>query len=548
MLHQARPPKSIGLTPQIQEVRKRLLVYRRWSYLRYVHLREGFLLTKGVRSVLAIGCGRGLAELALALEFPDIQFHLTDIDSEATPNYQRAQELVDVWKVPNVTFGVHDIVQPLPERYDLITSVEVLEHILEDELAAKNMLNGARHYVFALVPFADRGSNEREDLRARVWSNNEHWRVGYDESRLRALFPGRATIRGCYWECGGAVLRDQLHSSSDEEILGAIKEFIDQSLTDVRMGVPAKLPEAQGIWILAEKARAPRSLLDRVGRGPVGGSRLTYSSSAGRRLLHPRRGATGVKLSRQPPLPPPALRQGGEHFLDDNAFRRSAQSDARRLVREAGLRPWSSVVDLGCGPGRLAIGLLSSFWFHGSYLGVEVQRRHVEWCSDHLTSRFPGFKFAHVDALNERYNPQGSNERRLPISDGSCDVFYAFSVFTHMRGVEVEAYLHEVRRVLAPKGRALFTSFVEQDVPDEAENPAGYGPLMWRTPLHCVRFSLERMLAMVEDAGLIVDQWHHRSDADGQSAFIIKLKDSRPHSMKGGSLCRLRAIAGQSRP
>jgi hypothetical protein len=46
-----------------------------------------------------------------------------------------------------------------PARYDLVTSVEALEHIDEDAVAAAEMLTAAAKYVFALVPFADKAAN-----------------------------------------------------------------------------------------------------------------------------------------------------------------------------------------------------------------------------------------------------------------------------------------------------------------------------------------------------------------------------------------------------
>src|SRR4029453_16490620 len=93
-------------------VRLELLRGKTWRYLRYLHLREGLLAAQDCRSVLSIGCGRGLAELALAIEFPQVSFHLTDIEGEKTPHYGAAQNHVRRWKLGNVTFGVCDILQP----------------------------------------------------------------------------------------------------------------------------------------------------------------------------------------------------------------------------------------------------------------------------------------------------------------------------------------------------------------------------------------------------------------------------------------------------
>ena len=58
-------------------------------------------------------------------------------------------------------------------------------------------------------------------------------------------------------------------------------------------------------------------------------------------------------------LPPRELRLGGPSFADDDRFLKTAQDETRRLVTSLGLTSGSRVLDVGCGVGRLAIGILS---------------------------------------------------------------------------------------------------------------------------------------------------------------------------------------------
>lgn len=205
--------------------------------------------------------------------------------------------------------------------------------------------------------------------------------------------------------------------------------------------------------------------------------------------------------------------------MDDRDFIRSAIEDAERL-RSVGLRAESRVLDFGCGCGRLAFGLMH-IGFEGSYLGLEVQARHTEWCSQNISSHIPAYEFELLDAKNERYNPGGSGVVGLPVDDESIDVFYAYSVFSHMRGYEVAHYLKEISRVLAPAGRAFLTVFCDSGVPDETENPSWWGPMVWRGALHCVLYSVEWLEQKVGLADLVFDDFRKSSDVDGQTALVL---------------------------
>ncbi|HYJ78008.1 MAG TPA: hypothetical protein VEW03_00200, partial [Longimicrobiaceae bacterium] len=56
-------------------------------------------------------------------------------------------------------------------------------------------------------------------------------------------------------------------------------------------------------------------------------------------------------------LPPPERRWCGPEFRDDAFFLRSAEAEARRLVERLGCGPRTRLLEVGCGYGRLPIGL-----------------------------------------------------------------------------------------------------------------------------------------------------------------------------------------------
>jgi glycosyltransferase involved in cell wall biosynthesis/SAM-dependent methyltransferase len=237
----------------LDEIKLRLLLRRKWAYLRYLHQRQAFLLTKDVETVLSIGCGLGLAELALALEFPDVQFHLTDFD---TTRLTMAQQIVKQWSLPNVTFGRFDALSTPKNRYDLVASVEVLEHIQDDLLAIDNMCLSSKKYVFALVPFAPPHIKADTKLQEYAWRKFEHYRYGYSADDLDCIFTDLGQevmcIQGCYWQDAGFQLRQNNAKLTDDEIRSQFPHLIQFADKDLYPGVPDSLAQASGIWTLVK--------------------------------------------------------------------------------------------------------------------------------------------------------------------------------------------------------------------------------------------------------------------------------------------------------
>ncbi|MGP0565576.1 MULTISPECIES: methyltransferase domain-containing protein [unclassified Nitrospina] len=224
-----------------------LLKERTWRYLRYLHLREGFQQAKGVKSVLAVGAGKGYAELGLALEFPHIHIHVTDIDGE---RLRYAQQMAKKWNVPNISFDQLNIMDKTDLTADLVTSIEMLEHIEEDRYAAERMKSLSKKFVFCLVPFADNYTNNNPSKRKRAWENCGHFRPGYDADDLNLFFELPIETRGCYWSDAGAIFRKTLNELETDEIADKAQQLFNQAQSDIRSTIPTASAEAQGIWTL----------------------------------------------------------------------------------------------------------------------------------------------------------------------------------------------------------------------------------------------------------------------------------------------------------
>ena len=192
----------------------------------------------------------------------------------------------------------------------------------------------------------------------------------------------------------------------------------------------------------------------------------------------------------------------------------------KRLVDLCGLGVDSALLDWGCGAGRLAVGVREHFGRVRDYHGVDVQPELITWAGMNLAA--PGYRFTCVDVSNERYNPGGAPNRTLACEPGLVDVFYAYSVFSHMNDEDTAGYLDLICQALRPRGKALVTCFVEEQVPNWEENPTGYGPLDWKGRLHCTRFSRLHFESLVNSAGLAVDQFEYGRETDGQSLYVLR--------------------------
>ena len=127
------------------------------------------------------------------------------------------------------------------------------------------------------------------------------------------------------------------------------------------------------------------------------------------------------------------------------------------------LSPDAHVLDVGCGSGRVALGLARYLSRRGRYAGFDVRREAIDWCRTYITPRYPRFEFRQIDVLNHAYAPQGrapAAEFQFPYPDAAFDFAILTSVFTHMRPEDIRRYLAELHRVLRPGGQAFVTWFI----------------------------------------------------------------------------------------
>ena len=134
------------------------------------------------------------------------------------------------------------------------------------------------------------------------------------------------------------------------------------------------------------------------------------------------------------------------------------------------LHKGARLLDVGCGCGRIARWLVDDPL--DSYLGFDRHRGMIDWCRQNFAPIAPHFEFLHFDLKSAYTDLDGESgdidpeSFRFPFENGSFDSVVLVSVFTHMPLPEIEAYLGNLRRLLASGGRVLLSVFFSEREPE----------------------------------------------------------------------------------
>jgi len=141
------------------------------------------------------------------------------------------------------------------------------------------------------------------------------------------------------------------------------------------------------------------------------------------------------------------------------------------FIRYGRLSPFGTILDIGCGAGRMAKPLSLYLNEAGSYYGFDPVSTSVDFCRK--TIHHPRFSFQHINLFHPLYNPNGtvrSESYEFPYPDNFFDVAFAASVFTHIDVESTQNYFRQIERVLRPGGTAILSFFA---IPQESAVPMG---------------------------------------------------------------------------
>lgn len=132
------------------------------------------------------------------------------------------------------------------------------------------------------------------------------------------------------------------------------------------------------------------------------------------------------------------------------------------------------------------------------YVGIDVHAAAITWLQANLNDG--RFRFAHLNARNGFYNPDGSSgpDNLVRLGLPPCDAACMFSVITHQKPEEARLTFTQLRRVLRHDAKLYFTAFIDEAIDH-------YGEAVPETPGLQSTYGPDTLIAIVESEGWHVD-------------------------------------------
>jgi len=156
------------------------------------------------------------------------------------------------------------------------------------------------------------------------------------------------------------------------------------------------------------------------------------------------------------PIPPQALMRATTGVAGEREFTHHGATLWRALSAASPipLAQYDSVLDFGCGCGRLARMFKG---FPGRLAGCDIDPRVVAWCREALD---------YMDVHRSGVAPP------LPFGDGEFAAIVSISIFTHLTEATQDAFLAELARVARPDAHLFLTTHGERAMARALTEPA----------------------------------------------------------------------------
>lgn len=160
------------------------------------------------------------------------------------------------------------------------------------------------------------------------------------------------------------------------------------------------------------------------------------------------------------------------------------------IEKYAPLRLGDSILDVGCGCGRIAAALTQCADRTSRYTGIDIVPGLIDFARNFITPRYPSFKFLLLDESNNTYDSWrrkggevGIARLREAVSPHSIDLAISVSLFTHLDYAPAREMLTSIHHLLKNYGRVFITVFVlDAAASDGIENRRAAFSFKNRTP------------------------------------------------------------------
>lgn len=223
---------------------------------------------------------------------------------------------------------------------------------------------------------------------------------------------------------------------------------------------------------------------------------------------------------------------GDDEVVGSGDFDLIGRIELGALLME-GLRPTDTLVDFGCGTGRLAVHVIPRL-VGGHYIGIDIAQGMLDKARLRIERLIPR------PPCRISWVKQGTTT--FPLDDQSVDIMCAFSVFTHMEHEDAYRYLTDARRVVRPGGRFVFSCLpIHLRVARQVFLASAGHDLRERwSAARDVITSVDLMTAIVRLAGWEPLRWY-----DGDEG-TIRLPDTGALHALGQSVCVLGSPGAQA--
>ena len=223
-------------------------------------------------------------------------------------------------------------------------------------------------------------------------------------------------------------------------------------------------------------------------------------------------------------IPAKNFRLSGKLFLNNDIFLKSSLDDLEVIGKYCDLQNISTLMDYGCGNGRLLMGILQSK-LSLTYIGIDTDWKRISWLKNHYKSK--QYIFKHIDVYNERYNKNGKpfkifNLRKYIGNFDYVDVIWLHSVFSHLVLEDSIILMEKFENVTTKGSKIILTGFFEEDVENQTINPEKYKDMVISGPLHVVVYNKDYFVNMIEsNVDFTLTDFVYEGSRDGQSLMVF---------------------------